>query len=345
MVLTYKSYLLEFKHPFGVSSNVRTHTPTVFVRIEHNGFFGYGEACLPAYLGETPEATLAFLQKIKPIIDSLDFSFDVKEVFQKIDLLSENNNAAKASIDIALTDLAGKISDTPYYDKMGFGKSVPVSTSATIGIDNAERLAQKIQEADDFSILKIKAGTPDDKALIQLIRKHTDKPLYVDVNQGWKDKHFVVDMLHWFKEQNVLLVEQPMPVEMISEMAWVTEKSPLPTIADESVKRLSDLEKIKGVFTGINIKLMKSAGLTGALEMVQYARKNNLEIMLGCMAESSCATSAMAQLLKFADYVDLDAPNLITNDPFKGITYNAGKVILNDLPGIGVELVNPSLFQ
>ncbi|MGZ4090236.1 MAG: dipeptide epimerase [Bacteroidia bacterium] len=345
MHLIFKPYLLEFKHPFGVSSNMRTHTPTVFVRIEHKGLFGYGEACLPKYLGETTEETLSFLEKTKPIIEKLDFSFSVKDVFDHIDSLSGKHNAAKAAIDIALNDLAGKISGTPFYDKMGFGKSVPVATSATIGIDNAEMIAQKIEEANEFSILKIKAGTEDDKALINLIRQYTNKPLYVDVNQGWTDKEFVLDMLHWLNDKNVLLVEQPMPIAMKKEMAWVTEQSPIPTIADESVKRLKDLEEIKESFTGINIKLMKSAGLSEAVEMVQYARQNNLKVMLGCMAESSCATSAMAQLMKFADYVDLDAPNLIKNDPFKGITYNRGKVILNDLPGIGVELNDPGFFD
>ncbi|MBA3664793.1 MAG: dipeptide epimerase [Bacteroidetes bacterium] len=344
MLFTWKPFLLEFKHPFGVSSNIRTHTPSVFVKIVHEGLFGYGEACLPKYLGETSEETISFFEKAAPLIRELDFSFSVKDFFEQIDAVSPGHNAAKAAIDIALNDLAGKISGTPFYDKMGFGKSVPVATSATIGIDNEEMIAQKIDEARDFSILKIKAGTKDDKALINLVRKHTNKPLYVDVNQGWKDKHLVMEMLNWMADKDVVLVEQPMPVEMNEDMPWVTANSPIPTIADESVKRLEDLKNLKGAFTGINIKLMKSAGLSEAVEMVQYCRQNNFKVMLGCMAESSCGTSAMAQLLKFADYVDLDAPDLIINDPFRGITYNHGKVILNDLPGIGVELVDKDFF-
>lgn len=345
MILTFKPFLLEFKHPFGVSSNVRTHTPTVFTRIEHKGLFGYGEACLPEYLGDTTEDTLLFLEKVKGIIDALDSSFDPKEVFHQIDCISEGNNPAKAAIDIAISDLRGKISEKPFYELMGFGKSVPVATSCTIGIDDAEMIEQKIQEADEFSILKVKAGTADDKKLIETIRKYTNKPLYVDVNQGWKDKKFVLQMLEWLHTKNVLMVEQPMPVEMAEEMHWVTSKSQLPTIADESVKRLKDMEKAKGVFTGVNIKLMKSAGLTGAREMITYAKQNDMEIMLGCMAESSCATSAMAQFMKSADYIDLDAPNLIKNDPFRGVLYNDGKVILNDLPGIGVELKDAGFFD
>jgi L-alanine-DL-glutamate epimerase-like enolase superfamily enzyme len=162
----------------------------------------------------------------------------------------------------------------------------------------------------------------------------------VDVNQGWHDKQMVLDMIFWMKEKNVILIEQPMPVAMADEMAWVTEQSPIVTIADESIKRLKDVENLKGSFSGINIKLMKSTGLTEVIEMARYAKQNNLKVLLGCMAESSCATSAMAQLMQLADYIDLDAPNLLKNDPFKGVTYKNGNVYLNDLPGIGVEPID-----
>ncbi len=338
MNLIYKPFLLQLKHPFGVSSNTRTHTQSVFTRIEHGGFYGYGEACLPAYLGESLDETIVFLEKAKKIIGEYLSPFETEEIRNRIDLLSVGNNAAKASVDIGLNDLRGKISGKPFYKLMGFDKSVPLATSYTIGIDDEKMIAKKIEEAKDFSVLKIKAGSGDDKTLINLIRTLTDKPLYVDVNQGWKDKYYVVEMMHWLKEKGVLLVEQPMPITMIDEMAWVTERSPIPTIADESLKRLKGINSVKGIFSGINIKLMKCTGLTEAVEMIKYAKLNNLKIMLGCMAESSCATSAMAQLMQFADYVDLDAPNLINNDPFTGVTYKNGKIILNDEPGIGVRL-------
>jgi L-alanine-DL-glutamate epimerase-like enolase superfamily enzyme len=338
MKLVFKPYLLEFKHPFGVSSNTRTHTQSVFTRISYNGVFGYGEACLPVYLGETLEETILFLEKAEKIIEKYKSPIEAEELFKEIDEILTGCNAAKAAIDIALCDLRGKIENKPFYNILKIGKSEANITACTIGIDDEKTIALKIEEAKEFSVLKIKAGTKDDKALINLIRKYTDKPLYVDVNQGWTDKYFVVDMVAWLKEKGVLLIEQPMPVNMIDEMAWVTERSALPTFADESAKRFNDIDNIKGVFSGINIKLMKSAGLTEAHKMINYAKQNQLKIFLGCMAESSCATSAMAQLMQFADFIDLDAPMLIKNDPFKGITYKNGKVNLNDLAGIGVEL-------
>jgi L-Ala-D/L-Glu epimerase len=345
MILSFKPYLLEFKHPFGVSSNTRTHTPTVFVRLEHEGFYGYGEACIPQYLGETAEDTITFLKKAGKVLAGIESPIPEAVIMKKVQSLSDKNNAGKAAIDIALQDLIGKMLNEPFYNLMGFGKSEPALTSATIGIDDQPKIAQKIKEASDFQILKIKAGTKDDKALINFIRNHTDKPLYVDVNQGWTDKYFVMDMLHWFKEKNVVLVEQPMPIGHLNDMAWVNETSPLPVIADENVKRLADINKISGCFSGINIKLMKCTGLTEAGKMIRFAKKKGLKIMLGCMAESSCATSAMAQFMQFADFIDLDAPNLIKNDPFRGIKYENGKVILNDLPGTGVELLDNNLFN
>jgi L-alanine-DL-glutamate epimerase-like enolase superfamily enzyme len=337
MKLTCTPYKLQFKHPFGVSSNTRKETASVFIKLEAEGQAGYGEACLPAYLGETEAETISFFEKAKPVLLKETMDSSLEDLLHRIDLLSYGCNAAKAAIDIALNDLFSKIAQKPYYDWMDIGKSAPMPTSFTIGIDAPEKLEQKIKEAADFPVLKIKAGTADDKSLITLIRRYTDKPLYVDVNQGWTDKYFVVEMIHWLHTQRVILVEQPMPVALKDEMAWVTAQSPLPLIADESVKRLSDLEQLKGVFSGVNIKLMKCTGLNEALKMIRYCKQHQLKILLGCMAESSCATSAMAQLMPFADHIDLDAPNLYKNDPFNGVTYKNGLVHLNNLPGIGAE--------
>lgn len=340
MVLNYQPFFLEFKHPFGVSSNTRTGTPTVFIKLSELSATGYGEACLPAYLGETTEGTVSFLEKAIPVLKKYIYPFSISDLLNEIDCISPGFNAAKASIDIAIHDLFGKLENKPCYQLLGLKKSNPVTTSITIGIDREEILEQKISEASDFSILKIKAGTSDDKHLVNTIRKFTNKPLYVDVNQGWKNKEQAADIVMWMKEQGVILIEQPMPVDMLEEMAWLTQKSPVPIVADESVKRFTDLEKVKGVFSGINIKLMKCTGLHEALKMINYARKNDLKILLGCMAESSCATSAMAQLMGLADYIDLDAPNLLKNDPFSGVSYQNGKVVLNDLTGIGVRPLN-----
>lgn len=188
-------------------------------------------------------------------------------------------------------------------------------TSFTIGIDEPKILKQKISEAGEFKIFKVKLGTTDDKQIVQFIRDETDKPLYVDINQGWTDKYFALEMSEWLHRQNVLLIEQPFYKNDLEKSAWLTERSPTPIIADESVQRLSDIEKIKNSFNGINIKLMKCTGMNEAYKMILKARENNLKVMMGCMTETSCGISAAAQLSSLVDFTDLDGNLLITNDP------------------------------
>ena len=335
MDFNWKEFYLQFKHPFGVSSNIRKETLSIFIQLDGWGKTGYGEACLPTYLGEDREGTLLFFEKASSLLKKWDQDLDVENILQLVHQIAPGNYAAKAAIDMALNDLNGKVRGKPFYELAGLKKPEPRSTSFTIGIDAPEKLEQKIIEAASFSILKIKTGTAEDKALINRVRSFTDKALYVDVNQGWTDKHQALDMIHWLKDQGVILVEQPLPVQMREEMRWLTQRSPLPTIADESVKRLNDLEQMNGAFSGVNIKLMKCTGLGEALKMIAYCRKEGIKILLGCMAESSCGTSAMAQLTGLADYIDLDAPLLYINDPFQGVTYQEGQVYIKDAPGIG----------
>ena len=133
-----------------------------------------------------------------------------------------------------------------------------------------------------------------------------------------------------------MLVEQPLPKEDIDGMAWLAERSPLPIIADESVKRLDDVRRIAGACHGINIKLMKSTGMREAWKMLNLARALGLKVMVGCMTETSCAVSAAAQLSPAADYADLDGNLLIANDRFRGVLVEDGRLVLNDRPGLGL---------
>jgi L-alanine-DL-glutamate epimerase-like enolase superfamily enzyme len=199
-----------------------------------------------------------------------------------------------------------------------------------------EEIKQKTRDANQFKVLKVKLGGEDDKNIINTIRLITDRPIYVDANQSWKDKYYALDMINWLHDKNIELIEQPMPKNQLSDMEWLTQRSPLPTIADESFQGLEDIEKLKGVYSGINIKLMKSKGLLEAKKTIQQARSNNMKIMLGCMTETSCAISAAAHLSSLVDWVDLDGNLLITNDVYNGVKIQKGKITLNSLPGIGI---------
>jgi L-alanine-DL-glutamate epimerase-like enolase superfamily enzyme len=172
--------------------------------------------------------------------------------------------------------------------------------------------------------------------MIETVRSVTDKPVYVDVNQGWKDKEKALEMIQWLSERNVIFVEQPMPKEQKDDIAWLTERSPVPILADEALQTLPELLGMRGIYTGINVKLMKCGGMNAAYKMMTMARQMGMKILIGCMTETSCAISAAAQLSPLADWADLDGNLLISNDLYEGATIVDGKVTLPDRPGIGI---------
>jgi L-alanine-DL-glutamate epimerase-like enolase superfamily enzyme len=333
MRLTYRPYTLELKHVFTIATNSRTTTPVALTEIEFNGIVGYGEASLPPYLGESHESAQAFLSKVD--LSKYENPFELENILNNIDAISSGNSAAKASVDIALHDLVGKLMGQPWYHIWGYDKTKTPYTSFTIGIDTPDVVRQKTKEAEEYKILKVKLGRDTDKEMIETIRSVTDKPITSDVNQGWKDKEKSLEMLHWLKERNVVMVEQPMPKERIDDLAWLTERSPIPIIGDEGVQRLADVRNAVGVYHGINIKLMKSTGMREAQKMLTLARSLGMKVMLGCMTETSCAISAASHLSPMVDWADLDGALLIKNDLFDGTKIVDGKITLMDRPGIG----------
>ena len=335
MKLTYFPYPLQLKHVFTVAGCSRTQTPDVQVRLAFEGFVGYGEASMPPYLGESVDSVIRFLSRID--LSGFADPFQMEEILTYVDAIEPGNTAAKASFDIALHDLVGKLLHQPWWRIWGLNADTTPCTTYTIGIDTPEMVRLKTQEvAGRFRRLKVKVGVPGDRELIESIRSVSDLPLTVDANQGWNDREQALDMIFWLKEHGVIMIEQPMPKSRLDDIAWITQRSPLPIIADESVQRLADLERLKGVFSGINIKLMKCTGMREAWRMLNMARAMGMQVMIGCMTETSCAVSAAAQLAPLADFADLDGNLLIANDCFtEKMCIVDGKITLNHLPGIG----------
>src|SRR5512136_479980 len=334
MKLTFRPFTAQLRHVFTIATSSRSTIPRMLVEIAYDGTVGYGEASMPPYLGESQESVAAFLTRVD--LSKYGNPFELETILADLDAMTAGNTSAKAAVDIALHDLAGKLMNQPWYNIWGFDKSKTPYTSFTIGIDTPEVVRQKTREAAPYKILKVKLGRENDKEMIEAIRSVTDKPITADANQGWTDKRYALDMIGWLREKGVLLVEQPMPKAMLDEMAWITDRSPLPIIGDESVQRLSDIRHVQGVFSGINVKLMKSTGMREAHKMIVLARALGMKVMLGCMTETSCAISAAAHLSTMVDWADLDGALLISNDPYKGATVVNGKVTLNPTPGIGV---------
>ncbi|MEY3084323.1 MAG: hypothetical protein RL037_503 [Bacteroidota bacterium] len=336
--LDYHLQELQFKHPFSVAGNTRNHTPSVLIILKYENFTGYGEVTMPPYLGETPSSAITFLKKVS--FSGITTSTAIAEFHHYIDSLDTGNNAAKAGLDIAFHDLLSKRRNVDICSLYSLPNEKKAS-SFTIGLDTPQVMLEKTSEAEElgFHVLKVKLGGLNDRETMRLISDFWKKPISVDANQGWKDASWSLDFCHELKEMGVLFVEQPFEKNDLKSAEWLTSRSPLPIIADESCKRFSDLDVVKNCFHGINVKLMKSTGLFEAYKMLQFAKNNQMKTVTGCMAESSCAVAAMSHFAALADWVDLDGPFLITNDPFEPVKLIEGCIQVPRKIGIGVELL------
>ena len=337
--LSWEPYELQLAHTFTVSGNSRTTTPDVQVKLEFDGFTGYGEASMPPYLGYTVKGVCADLAKLN--------LHKFRDPFKIDDILSYTTSTgacspALAAVDIALHDLVGKLLGQPLWRIWGLDPSKCPATTFTIGIDTPDVVREKtLEAADRFKILKVKVGVGEeqDKAMIEAIRSVTNLPLAVDANQGWTDKFAAMSEIFWLKEHGVVMVEQPMPKACIDEIAWLRERCGVPIFADEAVQGTEDINQLAGVYDGINIKLMKCGGLAEARKMMAIARGLGMKVMLGCMTETSCAVTAAAQISPGVDFADLDGNLLISNDRFIGAVVKDGKITLPDGPGLGLTVL------
>ena len=344
LALSWEPYELQLQHTFSVSGSSRNSTPGVQVRLEYDGFVGYGEASMPPYLGHTVASVQSFLSRLR--LDRFSDPFQLEEIMAYVDsratVLPDGNlsdGPARAAVDIALHDLFGKLLGQPLWRIFGLNPAKAPATSFTIGMDTPEVMAEKTREvAGRFKVLKVKVGQPNDLEMIDAVRSVSSLPIVVDANQGWTDRIKALTEIYALSERGVKMVEQPMPRERIDDIAWLSERSPLPIFADEAVQGMADLRRIKGAYNGVNIKLMKCGGLLEARCMQSYARAEGMKVMVGCMTETSCAVSAAAQISPGVDFADLDGNLLISNDPFEGVGVSEGKIILRNLPGLGLNI-------
>lgn len=334
--IDYKVKKLFLKHTWTIARNSSDFKNNVFVKIRHDGVEGIGEAAPNVRYNETPESTIETIEKSRSLFEKHGL-WHFSDLGYAIQQVTAQQTAGKAALDIALLDWVTKKLGIPLYQYLGLDKSKVPVTTFSIGIDSIEMIKQKVREAEAYPILKIKVGKENDAEIIEAVRSVTDKPLRVDANEGWKDKHEALEKINWLEKMGVEFIEQPMPSDMLEETRWLRDHCNMPIVADEAVKSAADIPKLAQAYDGINIKLMKSAGIQEALRMIAMARSLNMKIMLGCMIESSVAIAAAAHISPLVDWVDLDGNLLLAEDPFQGHPVVDGKIILNDKPGLGVS--------
>ncbi len=338
MKFSFDTYRIECTHPFGISRSSHSFYDIVFVYLEHNGFIGRGEAAPSNRYNESTECILSALHKGITVPDNMD---NIHEFFNHFSDQCEKIKALEVAFSMATLDLWCQIEGKPLYEYFNADHKNTPLTSFTISIGDMDLLPQKIEEAKAYDILKVKLGTGlnNDKSIIDQIRRETDKTIRVDANEGW-DLDTGLLMSFWLADNNVEFIEQPFKSTNLSDTAKLKNKSPLPIIADENSINSSDIPKIENVFDGINIKLMKCGTLFEAIKMVKMAREREMQIMLGCMIESSVAITAAAHISPLVDYADLDGNLLINNDPYKGVVVRNGRLVLPSSHGLGVSLIN-----
>lgn len=335
-MLEYKIKDLNLRHTWTIARNSSDVKHNVFVKFSRNGVFGIGEAAPNIRYDETPESTIAIIEKAKPLVEKYD-PWHFVDLGYEIQKLDKAQTAGKCAVDIAIMDWVGKSLGVPLYKYLGLDKSKTPVTSFSIGIDTPEVMQSKIKEAEEYPILKIKVGKDNDEEIMKAVRDVTDKTLRVDANEGWKNKEEALEKILWLEKMGVEFIEQPMPSHMLEETRWLSDRVNIPIIADEAVKSAADIPKLATAYDGINIKLMKSAGIQEALRMIWMARSLGMKVMLGCMIESSCAIAAAAHISPLVDYADLDGNLLVANDPFSSVQVEKGRMILSDKPGLGLE--------
>ena len=333
--VSYKKTNLPFKYPFTISKGTKTHQPALIVKLEYFGHTGYGEAPAITYYDITVEKMIEELEAKKMLVQKFSFS-DPERYWHYLHHLFPKNPFLVCALDMAAWDLYGKMKGKQLHELWGLDVANAPVTDYTIGIDSTEVMVKKMKEKP-WPVYKIKVGFEGDTDMVSELRKHTDAVFRADANGGWTLNE-ALQKIPLLKEAGVEFVEQPLAKDEWETMKILFEQTTLPLFADESCIAEQDVIKCPQYFHGINIKLTKCSGITPAKRMIDKARELGLQVMLGCMNESSLGTAAIAQLAPLADHVDVDGPLLLAEDIATGVTFENGKIIYREGAGLGVEM-------
>lgn len=334
MELTAQALDLTLTVPFRISRSVQHVAHNVLTQIEDDGLTGIGEAAPSGFYGEKCESVLMALSYFAEHLG--DDAMLIEDIAADLYRVMRGNAAARAAVDMALYDLMGQRLGVPIYQLLGLNPDRTPVTSFTIGLDSPVEMTRKVRQASQFPVFKIKLGTPNDLEIVRAIRDVTDARLRVDANAAWTPKQ-AIKTINALEPYDIEFVEQPVAASDLDGLRLVREHTAIPIFADESCVTLEDVPQMAGRVDGINIKLMKCGGISQALKMIATARALHLQVMLGCMIESSVSITAAAQISPLVDYADLDGALLVADDPFDGVTFDRGKLVLPERPGLGVR--------
>jgi L-alanine-DL-glutamate epimerase-like enolase superfamily enzyme len=339
MQIEYRSCNPEFVYPFTISKGTKTHQPTLIVKLQHFAWQGFGEAPAINYYNVTVEKMIAELEMKRKFIEKFAFT-DPDRFWHFLHHLFPNNPFLVCALDMAGWDLYAKFKKQPLHQLLKLNINDAPNTDYTIGIDSVDRMVEKMK-ANPWPIYKVKVGVPGDIEMVKALRENTNAKIRVDANAGWSLAE-AIEKVPQLKVLDVEFIEQPLAKDNWDGMRELLNQNfGIPFFADESCVNEKDVEKCKGYFNGINIKLTKCSGITPALRMIKNARSLGLQVMLGCMNESSIGSAAMAHLSPLVDYLDMDGPLLLKEDLATGLTINPDKISVSGEFGLGIQ---PTIF-
>lgn len=327
---------LELARPFTISRGSKEIARNVLVEIEHEALTGRGEAAPNPRYGQSQESALVALDEFDPPAEAFE-QLDPVPLLEAFSRQFPHEISARAALEMALWDWAGKRLGRPLCRLLAIDPARMPQSSYTISIDTPEQTAARVREAASWPVFKLKLGGGDlDYQAVEALREATDKPFRVDANEAW-DEEEAAGKIAWLAGKGCELVEQPLPAGQLDAVRRLREKSPIPLVADEDAPDLMALDALAEAYDGVNVKLMKCGGVRDAVQMIHAARSRGLDIMLGCMIESSLGISAAVHLSPLARWADLDAPALLAADPFVGLEMADGRLEMPKGPGLGVE--------
>jgi L-alanine-DL-glutamate epimerase-like enolase superfamily enzyme len=324
---------LELTYTWTIARGSESKSQVLMVELTDNDTTGLGESAPIRRYDESVDTVDAFCKQV----DAAKLSFDdIPGSMKYLDTVASGDMAAKCALNIALLDGAGRRAGKPIYDLLGLGfRNNHHVTSFSIGIDKPDVIRKKVKEAEKYPVLKLKVGVPEDKENLAALREVSPtKPVRVDANEGWKTKEQALTMIESLaKDGHIQYIEQPMPsTTNPKDLLWLKERSPLMLFADESYHHAKDATHCAECYHGVNVKLVKTGGISGGFEALSAARKLGLKTMIGCMIETSVLISAAAHLAELCDYLDIDGNLLTKNDPYLGVGVEKGILSFANAP-------------
>jgi len=331
--------------PLTISRGTTAGSTNLWLRIEAEGVEGWGEAS-PFSIGTQKQTTEDIAEALEALSSVLSAYHPLQQ--QQIEhKLAELKvcSAARAAVDMALHDWLGKHTGLPLWQLWGLDLSNIGPTAVTIGISSPEDAIARLQKwcnQQQVASVKVKLGSPAgiaaDQAMFEAIISKVPKgaKVSIDANGGWNLED-AVTMADWLAERGVTYLEQPLSVADDGLLTQLYVRSPLPIFIDESCFTGVDIPRLAHCIHGINIKLMKSGGLSEARRMIHTARACGLQVMFGCYSDSVIANTALSHLSPLADHLDLDSHFNLKDDPFLGAQLKDGALIPNHQPGLGLS--------